>query len=84
MLILVQVNVNCRTKDGSTALHYGAAFGQTHVLAPLVAAGCPVDSRDNALNTPLHLAAGARQHKQPGGEAEQPGRAVLRCSVGAA
>ncbi|EFN59974.1 hypothetical protein CHLNCDRAFT_18784, partial [Chlorella variabilis] len=53
-----QIAATCRTKDGSTALHYGAAFGQTHVLAPLVAAGCPVDSRDNALNTPLHLAAG--------------------------
>ena len=53
-----QISATCRTKDGSTALHYGAAFGQTHVLAPLVAAGCPVDSRDNALNTPLHLAAG--------------------------
>ena len=56
-----QISATCRTKDGSTALHYGAAFGQTHVLAPLVAAGCPVDSRDNALNTPLHLAAGERQ-----------------------
>jgi hypothetical protein len=57
-----QISATCRTKDGSTSLHYGAAFGQTHVLAPLVAAGCPVDSRDNALNTPLHLAAGERQH----------------------
>jgi len=54
----LQISVTCRTKDGSTALHYAAAFGQTHVLAPLVTAGCPVDSRDNALNTPLHLAAG--------------------------
>ena len=56
--IALQISVTCRTKDGSTALHYAAAFGQTHVLAPLVAAGCPVDSRDNALNTPMHLAAG--------------------------
>ena len=47
-----------RTKDGSTALHYAAAFGQTHTLKMLVGAGCCVDTRDNALNTPLHLAAG--------------------------
>lgn len=28
------------------------------MLGQLVAAGCPVDVRDNAANTPLHLAAG--------------------------
>lgn len=54
----LQISATVRTKDGSTALHYGSAFGQTHVLAALVEAGCPVDSRDNALNTPLHLASG--------------------------
>lgn len=55
------ISVSSRTKDGSTPLHYAAAFGQTHVLEPLVAAGCPVDARDNALNTPMHLAAGKFQ-----------------------
>ena len=48
-----------RTQDGSTALHYASAFGQTHVLEALTAAGCAVDARDSAHNTPLHLAAGA-------------------------
>jgi cytohesin len=52
------ISVGSRTKDGSTPLHYAAAFGQTHVLEALVEAGCPVDARDNALNTPMHLAAG--------------------------
>lgn len=45
-------------QDGSTPLHYAAAFGQTHVLETLVQAGVAVDSRDDACNTPLHLAAG--------------------------
>lgn len=45
-------------QDGSSPLHYAAAFGQVHVIRPLVAAGCPVDCRDDASNTPLHLAAG--------------------------
>lgn len=58
LLASPQIRPTVRTRDGSTALHYAAAFGQTHVLEPLVRAGCPVDSRDNALNTPLHLAAG--------------------------
>jgi hypothetical protein len=70
---LPQISPTCRTKDGSTPLHYAAAFGQTHVLAPLVAAGCAVDVRDNALNTPMHLAAGG----WPPGIA--PCRVVDRC-----
>ena len=45
-------------QDGSTPLHYAAAFGQTHVLETLVKAGIAVDNRDDARNTPLHLAAG--------------------------
>lgn len=45
-------------QDGSTPLHYAAAFGQSAVVEALVRAGCPVDVRDNASNTPLHLAAG--------------------------
>ncbi|KAA6429353.1 MAG: hypothetical protein FRX49_00747 [Trebouxia sp. A1-2] len=44
--------------DGSTPLHYAAAFGQTHVLETLVKAGIAIDNRDDARNTPLHLAAG--------------------------
>ncbi len=64
-----QVCASARTRDGSTALHYAAAFGQTHVLPVLVAAGCAVDSRDSALNTPLHLAAGG-----PGASLPWPGR----------
>lgn len=31
-LLKHRVPVMLRTKDGSTALHYAAAFGQTHVL----------------------------------------------------
>lgn len=31
-LLACRVPVMLRTKDGSTALHYAAAFGQTHVL----------------------------------------------------
>ncbi len=50
-------------QDGSTPLHYAAAFGQAHVAEALVKAGCAVDSRDNAMNTPLHLAAGGLQFK---------------------
>jgi ankyrin repeat protein len=46
-------------QDGSTPLHYAAAFGRAHVVQALVKAGCSVDARDNASNTPLHLAAGA-------------------------
>ncbi len=45
-------------QDGSTPLHYAAAFGQTHVLETLVKAGIAIDNRDDARNTPLHLAAG--------------------------
>ena len=48
----------CRLQDGSTPLHYAAAFGQTHVLETLVTAGIAIDNRDDARNTPLHLAAG--------------------------
>jgi len=48
----------CRLQDGSTPLHYAAAFGQTHVLETLVKAGIAIDNRDDAQNTPLHLAAG--------------------------
>jgi len=48
----------CRLQDGSTPLHYAAAFGQTHVLETLVKAGIAIDNRDDARNTPLHLAAG--------------------------
>ena len=47
-------------QDGSTPLHYAAAFGQTHVLETLVEAGIAVDNRDDARNTPLHLAAGEK------------------------
>ena len=49
---------NAVVQDGSTPLHYAAAFGQSHIIKALVEAGCPVDSRDDAQNTPLHLAAG--------------------------
>ena len=49
-------------QDGSTPLHYAAAFGQTHVLETLVKAGIAVDNRDDARNTPLHLAAGQIPH----------------------
>lgn len=52
------VSVDVRIKDGSTPLHYAAAFGHTHVVEAICSAGCSVDVRDNALNTPLHLAAG--------------------------
>ncbi len=45
-------------QDGSTPLHYAAAFGQSCVIETLVDAGCPVDATDDAQNTPLHLAAG--------------------------
>ena len=48
----------CCLQDGSTPLHYAAAFGQTHVLETLVKAGIAIDNRDDARNTPLHLAAG--------------------------
>lgn len=48
-------------QDGSTPLHYAAAFGQTHVLETLVKAGIAVDNRDDARNTPLHLASGEPQ-----------------------
>ncbi len=51
----------CALQDGSTPLHYAAAFGQSHIIRALVDAGCPVDSRDDAQNTPLHLAAGILQ-----------------------
>ena len=47
-----------RMQDGSTPLHYAAAFGQAGVMPALVAAGCGVDATDDARNTPLHLAAG--------------------------
>ena len=49
-------------QDGSYPLHYAAAFGQSHVIETLVKAGCPVDSKDDAQNTPLHLAAGLSTH----------------------
>lgn len=48
-------------QDGSTALHYAAAFGQVSVLRPLVKAGLAVDTTDRAGNTALHLAAGGLQ-----------------------
>ena len=50
-------------QDGSYPLHYAAAFGQSHVVEALVEAGCPVDCKDDAQNTPLHLAAG-RGHER--------------------
>lgn len=46
-------------QDGSSPLHYAAAFGQAAVVEPLVRAGCSVSCTDDARNTPLHLAAGA-------------------------
>ena len=46
------------SQDGSTPLHYAAAFGQAHIVGALIEAGCSVDSTDDAKNTPLHLAAG--------------------------
>ena len=45
-------------QDGSTPLHYAAAFGQTGVIRTLMQSGCPVDATDDAKNTPLHLATG--------------------------
>lgn len=45
-------------QDGSTPLHYAAAFGQTGVIRTLIESGCPVHATDDAKNTPLHLAAG--------------------------
>ena len=45
-------------QDGSTPLHYAAAFGQTGVIRTLMQSGCHVDATDDAKNTPLHLAAG--------------------------
>jgi ankyrin repeat protein len=48
------------SQEGSTALHFAVASGQTELLEGLLAAGCPVGARDNADNTPLHIAAGAR------------------------
>ena len=52
-------------QDGSTPLHYAAAFGQSSVIETLVNAGCPVDATDDAQNTPLHLAAGTSFFWQP-------------------
>ena len=46
-------------QDGTGPLHWAAAAGQAAVMQVLVQAGCPLDGRDHALNTPLHLAAGA-------------------------
>lgn len=48
-------------QDGSTPLHYAAAFGQSHMVEILTDLGCDVNIKDNAQNTPLHIAAG--QHK---------------------
>ena len=45
-------------QDGSTPLHYAAAFGQSSVVETLVNGGCSIDATDDAQNTPLHLAAG--------------------------
>ncbi len=46
------------TQEGSTALHFAVASRQNELLEGLLSAGCPVDARDNAENTPLHVAAG--------------------------
>ena len=45
-------------QEGSTALHFAVASRQNELLEGLLSAGCPVDARDNAENTPLHVAAG--------------------------
>lgn len=50
-------------QDGTGPLHWAAAAGQYSVLQVLVDAGCPLEGRDIAHNTPLHLAAG--QHTAP-------------------
>ena len=65
-------------QDGSTPLHYAAAFGQTHVLETLVKAGIAVDNRDDARNTPLHLAAGQLSHDK--GTLQSAFLAVCSCS----
>jgi ankyrin repeat protein len=52
-------------QDGSTALHYAAAFGQAHMIQVLVRLGCDVNVRDEAENTPLHLAAGGKPQPAP-------------------
>lgn len=57
LCIFLRVLLMC-VQDGSTPLHYAAAFGQTSVIQTLMDSGCPVDAIDDAQNTPLHLAAG--------------------------
>ena len=44
-----------RDNNGWTALHYAAASGQSKVCQILLAAGVPVDTRDNHNNTSLHM-----------------------------
>lgn len=65
-------------QDGSTPLHYAAAFGQTGVIRTLMASGCPVDATDDAKNTPLHLAAG----EQSLSAALRPALCMLSISAG--
>ncbi len=59
-------------QDGSTPLHYAAAFGHAGAVETLVQAGCDVDVRDHACNTPLHLAAGTASPPLPQLHRRQP------------
>jgi len=44
-------------KEGRTALHYAAEWGDANIVDVLLRAKCQVNGQDNKGNTPLHLAA---------------------------
>lgn len=60
-------NVNARTEDGLTALHFASMNNIPEMVALLLANKADVNARDNKGMTPLDYAPGKRQATTPGG-----------------
>ena len=55
--VIEAVDVNARTEEGVTPLHFAAGYGTPESIIALLEAGAEVNARNEEGVTPLHLAA---------------------------
>jgi ankyrin repeat protein len=55
-LLASGADVNIRSVNGFTPLHWSAVYGRTDIVGELLSSGADVNAKDSDGKTPLHLA----------------------------